>query len=62
MWKRIHPAQWRGFVLEINRKPVKNSEEAVAMTENLKDESVLLRVWSRGGSRFVVLKKAEKVG
>jgi serine protease Do len=50
-------------ILEINRKPVKNSEEAVAMTENLKDdESVLLRVWSRGGSRFLVLKKAEKVG
>ncbi len=49
-------------ILEINRKPVKSSEEAVAMTENLKDESVLLRVWSRGGSRFVVLKKGEKVG
>jgi serine protease Do len=50
-------------ILEINRKPVKNAEEAVSMTENLKDDSVLLRVWSRGGSRFVVLKKApEKVG
>jgi serine protease Do len=50
-------------ILEINRKPVKSSEDAVKMTENLKDDSVLLRVWSRGGSRFVVLKKADaKVG
>jgi serine protease Do len=43
-------------ILEINRKPVKNAEEAVKMTENLKDD-VLLRVYSHGGSHFVVLKK-----
>ncbi len=50
-------------ILEINRKPVKSSEDAVAMTENIKDDSVLLRVWSHGGSRFVVLKKVDgKVG
>jgi len=49
-------------ILEINRKPVKNAQDAVAMTENLKDD-VLIRVYSHGGSRFVVLKKtAEKVG
>jgi serine protease Do len=50
-------------ILEINRKPVKSSEDAVKMTENLKDDSVLLRVWSHGGSRYVVLKKVDaKVG
>jgi serine protease Do len=48
-------------ILEINRKPVRNAEEAVAASDGLKDDA-LLRVWSRGGSRFVVLKKAEKVG
>lgn len=48
-------------ILEINRKPVRNSEDAVAMSEDLKND-VLLRVWSRGGSRFVVLEKTEKVG
>ncbi len=48
-------------ILEINRKPVRNAEEAVAASDGLKDD-VLLRVWSRGGSRFVVLKKADKVG
>jgi serine protease Do len=50
-------------ILEINKKPVKSSEDAVSMTENIKDESVLLRVWSRGGARYVVLKKSDgKVG
>jgi serine protease Do len=48
-------------IQEVNRKPVKNSEEAVALSENLKDDA-LLRVWSRGGSRFVVLQKTDKVG
>ncbi|HEV8542269.1 MAG TPA: DegQ family serine endoprotease, partial [Verrucomicrobiae bacterium] len=49
-------------ILEINRKPVKNAQDAVQMTENIKDD-VLLRVYSHGGSRFVVLKKSnEKVG
>lgn len=48
-------------ILEMNRKSVRTSEEAVTLSEGLKDD-VLLRVWSRGGSRFVVLKKAEKVG
>jgi serine protease Do len=49
-------------ILEINRKTVRNAEDAVALTEDVKDDSVLLRVWSRGGSRFLVLKKADKVG
>jgi serine protease Do len=48
-------------ILEMNRKTVRNSEDAVAMSEGLKDD-VLLRVWSRGGTRFVVLKKSDKVG
>jgi serine protease Do len=48
-------------ILEINRKAVRNSEDAVAASDGLKDDA-LLRVWSKGGSRFVVLKKAEKVG
>jgi len=49
-------------ILDINKQPVKNAEEAVAMTEDLKDDSVLLRVWSKGGSRFVVLKKSDHSG
>ncbi len=49
-------------IQEIDRKPVKNAEEAVAMSD-LKGKSVLLRVWSHGGSHFVVVKPDnEKAG
>jgi serine protease Do len=48
-------------ILEIDRQPVKSAEEAIAKSENLKDD-VLLRIWSKGGSRFVVLKKDDQVG
>ena len=42
-------------IQEINRKPVKNAEEAVTMTEHATDKTTLLRVWRDGGSRFVVV-------
>jgi serine protease Do len=42
-------------ILEINRKPVATADEAVRMTANVKDQRTLLRVWSRGGSRYVVV-------
>jgi serine protease Do len=51
-------------ILEINRKPVRNAQDAISQTEDLKKEdSVLLRVYSRGGSRYLVLKNdSEKNG
>jgi serine protease Do len=42
-------------ILEINRKPVKNAEEAVKLTEKTEDKTTLLRVWSNGGSHWVVV-------
>jgi serine protease Do len=42
-------------IQEINRKPVKDAEEAVRLTENASDKTTLLRVWRDGGSRFVVV-------
>ncbi|PYJ03446.1 MAG: peptidase S1, partial [Verrucomicrobia bacterium] len=42
-------------ILEINRQPVKNAEDAVRLTENPKDKTTLLRVWSNGGSHYVVV-------
>ncbi len=42
-------------ILEINRQPVKNSDEAVRLTERPKDKTTLLRLWSKGGSRFLVV-------
>jgi serine protease Do len=42
-------------IQEINRRPVKTAEEAVKLTETPKDKITLLRIWSNGGSRFVVV-------
>lgn len=49
-------------VLEIDRKPVNNAEEAVKLSENVKNKaSILLRVWSKGGSHYLVVDES-KVG
>ncbi len=42
-------------ILEINKQPVKSSEDAVRLTEMPKDKTTLLRVWSGGSSRFLVV-------
>ncbi|HUR45876.1 MAG TPA: DegQ family serine endoprotease [Candidatus Saccharimonadales bacterium] len=42
-------------IQEINRKPVAGAEDAVKLTEKVKDKRTLLRVWSKGGSRFMVV-------
>ena len=46
-------------IQEINRKPVKNAEDAVRLTENASDKTTLLRVWREGGSRFVVVDESK---
>ncbi|HEX7861606.1 MAG TPA: Do family serine endopeptidase [Verrucomicrobiae bacterium] len=49
-------------IVEMNRNAVRTSEEAVKLSDGLKDD-VLLRIWSRGGTRYVVLKNdGKKVG
>jgi serine protease Do len=48
-------------IVEINRKPVKNAEDAIKLTEDAKDKTTLVRVWSNGGSRYVVVNE-EKQG
>jgi len=42
-------------IQEINRKPVAGADDAVKLTENVKEKRTLLRVWSKGGSRYVVV-------
>ncbi len=49
-------------IVEINRQPVPNADAAVALSEKVKGDSVLLRVWSRagngqGGTRYIVVEK-----
>ena len=40
-------------ILEINRKPVENAADATQFCREAKGDKILLRVWSKGGSRFV---------
>jgi len=45
-------------ILEINRKPVASADDAVQLSAmNDRKDSVLLRVWSRGGTRYLVVKE-----
>jgi Do/DeqQ family serine protease len=46
-------------IQEINRQPVKTAEEAVNMTEHTKDKVSLLRIWSNGGSHYVVVDESK---
>jgi serine protease Do len=46
-------------IMEINHKPVKNAEQAVAATTKPADRVTLLRVWSHGGSRYVVVDESQ---
>jgi len=47
---------------EIDRHPVKDAEQAVQLTENAKDKHTLLRVWSNGGSHYIVVDETGNVG
>jgi serine protease Do len=47
------------IIQEINRRPVRNADEAVRLTEKSGDRTTLLRVWNNGGSRFVVVDESK---
>ena len=47
------------IIVEINRQPVKNADEAVRLTEKTDSKKTLLRVWRDGGSRFVVVDESQ---
>ncbi len=50
----------QGDVIEsINRRPVKNAEQAVQLTQNAKEKHTLLRVWSDGGSHYLVVDETQ---
>src|SRR6266480_1339051 len=43
-------------IQEVNKQPVRNAKELVAISKRLKpDEKILIRVWSQGRSSFVAL-------
>lgn len=50
-------------IQEINRKPVKNAEEAVKLTEKSTDDKrTLVRVWGNGGSHYIVVDESNNAG
>jgi len=43
-------------IQEVNKQPVKNAKDLVAISKKLKpNEKILIRVWSQGRSGFVAL-------
>ena len=47
------------IILEIDRKSVETAADAVKLTETSKDKKTLLRVWSKGGTRYVVVDESK---
>jgi serine protease Do len=47
-------------ILEINRKPVTNADEAVELSARGNDRSILLRVFSQGGTRYLVVNEEKE--
>jgi serine protease Do len=47
-------------VLEINRETVSGADEAVKLTEDPKDKTTLLKLWSKGNTRYVVVDESEQ--
>jgi serine protease Do len=47
-------------IQEINQKPIRNAEDAVEATRHAPSKRVLLRVWSRGASRFLVVDEGKE--
>ena len=47
-------------IQEINRKPIKSSEDAVNASRNVKEKKALVRLWSQGHSRYVMVDESSK--
>ena len=43
------------IILELDRRPVRNADEAVKLSEEIKGPKVLVRLWRNGASRFLVV-------
>jgi len=48
------------IILEINRQRVNSADEAVERSQEIKGDRVLLRVWSGGGSRYLVVDASKR--
>jgi serine protease Do len=43
------------LIREINRRPIRDAEEAIEAAQDLENARILLKVWRDGGNRFVVV-------
>jgi len=43
-------------IVELNRSPVANADEAIRLSRSIEGDTVLLLVWSPGGSHYVVVR------
>ncbi len=46
-------------IQSIDRHPVNNANQALQLTQNSKDKETLLRIWSQGGSHYVVVNESQ---
>jgi serine protease Do len=47
-------------ILDLNRKPVSNADEAVKLSDQIPGPTVLVHYWRQGGSQFVVVDESKK--
>ncbi|WP_146180294.1 Do family serine endopeptidase [Opitutus sp. ER46] len=47
-------------ILELDRKPTRNADEAVKLSEQIKGPKVMILIWRAGGTRFVVVDESKK--
>jgi serine protease Do len=52
-------------IVEVNRRPVANAEDVVTLSNRVKSDKILLRVWSSrpgspGGTRYLVVENKKR--
>jgi serine protease Do len=45
-------------ITELNRKPVKNAQDAIADTERPASDQTLVKVWTKGGSHYLTVNES----
>jgi len=46
-------------IMEMNRKSVSGADDAVELSRNTESDAILLRIWSDGGSRYLVVDESD---
>lgn len=48
------------IIMELDRRPVRNAEEAVRLSEEIKGPKVMVRLWREGRSQFLLVDETER--